>query len=225
MSYFDIVWSPSHVGRPGYHYRCPNHHQHSRPTCSSTTNPTTTPPHTHVRSQMPDKYTGQNACLRKRAADGKQLGPGVNDALQSRSFFPSHGAHVWATSVGKEVVQVSHCWCPSYLDLCPHRPYISTVLFLELHETLTVTTLLDLPLKSGVCLFEPRLYLLYFHRISWSCCYLRDLSRGLLLEGPVLSFRLLGILYEVADERLYVTPLPSCRPSICDPLLRPKPFV
>jgi hypothetical protein len=54
MSYVDIVWSPSHVGRPGYHYRCPSHHQHSRPTCSSTTNHTTT----YVRSQMPDKYTG-----------------------------------------------------------------------------------------------------------------------------------------------------------------------
>ena len=103
--------------------------------------------------------------------------------------------------------------------------YISTVLLLELRETLTVTPLLDIPLKCRVSLFVPRLYLLHFHRISWSCCYLRDLSRGLLLEGPVLNFRLLGFLYEVADERLYVTPLSSCRPSVCDPLLPPKPFV
>jgi len=50
--------------------------------------------------------------------------PGVNDALQSRPFFfPSHCAFLWARSVGKEVVQGSRCWCPSYLDLCPHRLY------------------------------------------------------------------------------------------------------
>ena len=151
--------------------------------------------------------------------------PDVNDALQSRHFPPSHSALVWARSVGKVVVQDSRYWYPSYLDLCPHHLNISTELFLELRETLSVTSLRGLPLKSHVCLFVPRLYLLHFHRISWSCCYLRDLSRALLLEGPVLSSRLSGILYEVANERLYVTPLPSCHPSVCDPLLAPKPFI
>ena len=43
---------------------------------------------------------------------------------------------------------------------------ISTVLFLELRAMLTVISLLDLPLKSRVCFFVPRLCILHFHRIS-----------------------------------------------------------
>lgn len=83
---------------------------------------------------------------------------------------------------------------------------ISTVLFLELCETLAVISLLDVPLKSRAgsspaCISST---LPDLHRISISCCYFRDLSRGLLLEGPALRLRLVGILYEVANERIYV---------------------
>lgn len=119
---------------------------------------------------------------------------------------PSNSALLWARSVGKEVVQDSRCWCPSYVDMCHQRLCCFYCIVSrtprDADSDLIARSHFELP-----CLFvRPPLVCISSTFIEFPdhVGTFTIWTGALLLKGPVLSFQLLGVLYEVADERFYV---------------------
>jgi hypothetical protein len=97
------------------------------------------------------------------------------------------------------------------------------MLFLELREMMTVISLLDLPSESRVgscpvCISST--FIEFPDHFSFAI-----LAEAFSLKGLYSVFGYLAFFTKWQMNAFMWTPLPSCRPSVCDPLLTPKPFV